>query len=126
MSAARVLVLDDEPEFGEFVRRVAEKMGCEVEVIQRATDFQERLPTFNPTLIVLDVVMPEIDGIEILKWLAARSCQARILVVTGFNPRYTDMAGVLGDAIGLDIETHTKPISLKDLRAAIAGGEIPD
>ena len=126
MSAARVLVLDDEPEFGAFVSKVAEKMGCEVEVTDRAAAFQERLPVFKPTLIVLDVVMPEIDGIEVLKWLAERDCQARILVVTGFNPRYTDMAGVLGDAIGLDIETHTKPISLKDLRTAIAGGEIPD
>ncbi len=125
MSAARVLVLDDEPEFGAFVRRVAEKMGCEVEVTERAVDFQERLPVFEPTLIVLDVVMPDIDGIEVLKWLAARNCQARILVVTGFNPRYTEMAGVLGDAIGLDIQTHTKPISLKDLRTVIAGGKIP-
>jgi len=64
MSAARVLVLDDEPEFGAFVRKVAEKMGCEVEVTDRAAAFQERLPVFKPTLIVLDVVMPEIDGIE--------------------------------------------------------------
>jgi len=32
---------------------------------------------------------------------------------------------VLGDAIGLDIQTHTKPISLKDLRTVIAGGKIP-
>ena len=65
---------------------------------------------------MLDVVMPEIDGIEIVKYLAANNCEARILVISGYAQRYLDNTKVLGEAFGLQsITAMTKPIDLLKL-----------
>lgn len=72
-------------------------------------------------VIVMDVVMPEVDGIELVQWLAQEKCQAKILIVTGYNPHYADAAKRLVSAGDLpSVQTLTKPISLADLRAALA------
>ena len=65
MSSKRLLIVDDEPEFGKFVRKVAEEMEFEVRVTTRAPDFKEAYVAFDPTVIVLDVIMPGTDGIEL-------------------------------------------------------------
>ena len=53
MRDERLLVVDDVPEIGRFVRRVAEEMGYVVEVVGNAKDFRERYSTLQPTAIVL-------------------------------------------------------------------------
>ena len=121
MAEKRLLVIDDEPAFGEFVKEVAERLGYDVRVTLRADEFAEIYETFMPTVIVMDVVMPEVDGIELVQWLAQEKCKAKILIVTGYNPHYADAAKRLVSAGDLpSIETLTKPISLADLRAALA------
>ncbi len=62
MTGMRLLVVDDEPHFGEFVREIAEDLGYEVRVTTRGNDFTLLNEAFNPTLVLLDIVMPEIDG----------------------------------------------------------------
>lgn len=117
----KLLVIDDEPAFGEFVRDVAERLGYQVRVTQRADEFAEAYESFAPTVIVMDVVMPEVDGIELIQWLAQEKCRAKILIVTGYNPHYADAAKRLVSAGDLpSLQTLTKPVSLADLRAALA------
>ena len=120
-SAKRLLVIDDEPDFGTFVQTVAERMGYDVRVTTKADQFAETYETFAPTVIILDVVMPEVDGIELVQWLAQEKCKARILIVTGYNPHYADAAMRLVSADDpLDVKTLSKPISLAELRAALS------
>lgn len=61
MSEKRLLIVDDEPEFGEFVRRVAIGLGYEVWVTTHGRTFQDAYHEIHPTHIVMDMVMPEID-----------------------------------------------------------------
>jgi DNA-binding response OmpR family regulator len=120
MTDLRLLVVDDEPEFGEFVRAVAEDLGYEVEVTTRGDDFKLLYDVFNPTVVLLDIIMPEIDGTELVSWLAGRHCTAEIIVATGYSPRYAAAAGSLGRARGLrSVTTLTKPIPIAELRAAL-------
>ena len=57
--------------------------------------------------------MPEIDGTELVFWLAERHCTAEIIIATGFNPTYAAVADTLGQAKGLNsVTTLTKPIAL--------------
>jgi CheY-like chemotaxis protein len=92
-----------------------------VRVTVRADEFAEIYESFAPTVIVMDVVMPEVDGIELVQWLAQEKCRAKILIVTGYNPHYADAAKRLVSAGDLpSVETLTKPISLADLRAALS------
>lgn len=122
MSEPSVLVIDDEPSFGRFVQRVSERLGFDVRVTTHAAEFKERYKARRPRVIVIDIVMPQVDGIELVRWLADQSCDSRIIVVSGYNPDYAGFAKTLGSGRGLkDVKILPKPISASDLRAALVG-----
>ena len=123
MTDKRLLVVDDEPEFGEFVRKVATGAGYRVEVTSDAAAFMKAYESFDPTVVVLDIVMPEVDGMELVQWLAARRSSVHLIVVTGYNPKYSELARKLGEARGLQSVTNlAKPVGLAELRAALETG----
>ena len=120
MTARRLLLIDDEPDFGAFVGRVARGLGYEVELTTRAAEFQEAYARFAPTHVIVDIVMPDKDGIEIVGWLAAMGCAAHVFIISGYNPGYAKAAKDLGALRGLrSLTTLKKPVSLADLRAAL-------
>jgi DNA-binding response OmpR family regulator len=88
MSERRLLVVDDEPDFAEFVSNTATDLGYQAKVCTRSTDFRRLHAEFAPTHIVIDVVMPDVDGIEIMQWLADQGSTAKVIVTTGYNPQY--------------------------------------
>ena len=120
MAEKRLLVVDDQPALGEIVRRTAEGLDYEVVVTEHAEEFMVEYEKFNPPTIVLDIVMPDIDGIELVAWLVERKCGARILVASGYNNRYAKMAETLGAAKGLQIKFLEKPFRITELRDALA------
>lgn len=112
----RLLVLDDEVDFGSFVRNVAEDAGFEVVVLDDAHAFKSVYEKFAPHKIVLDVVMPEIDGIEIMKWLASVGSTASVVLVSGYSPNYIKAAELMAKAeAGIKVTVLTKPMSVSDL-----------
>lgn len=116
-----LLIVDDEIDFGNFVGEVGEGLGYEVTVTSSAVDFMKSYRTREPSVIVMDMVMPGVDGVELIGWLAQQKCTSRILVVTGYNPRYVELAENLGGAKGLSsIKSLTKPIRLAELKAALS------
>ena len=122
MTARRLLVIDDEADFGTFVGRVARGLGFEVMLTRRAAEFQEAYREFAPTHILVDVVMPDQDGIEIIGWLAAMGCEGKIFIISGYNPQYAKAAKEIGASHGLrSLATLKKPVSLADLRGALDG-----
>jgi DNA-binding response OmpR family regulator len=126
MTNGRLLVIDDEPNFGKFVSRVASALGFDVEVTSCSEDFMAAVPRFQPDVIVLDIVMPKVDGIELIQWLASRGTKARVIVTSGFNPRYAEAAQILGAAAGiLSIATLPKPVARADLETALMGEQEP-
>ncbi len=120
MTNRRLLIVDDLPALGEVVSRVAENLGYEVRVTTHANDFKRDFESFDPTMVVLDIVMPDIDGIELIGWLIERDCTARVLVASAFNPNYARMAETLGSAKGLEISVIEKPFRIAELRTALA------
>ncbi len=112
----RLLVVDDEANFAAFVRDAASALGCAIDV---ATSSQEAMACYAravPDVIVLDIVMPEMDGVELMRWLAAQGCNGQIVLVTGFNPHYAEMAERLSSALGLKTPVVLgKPIRLATL-----------
>lgn len=65
--------------------------------------------------------MPNIDGIELVKYLAQAGCDARVLVISGYTERYLDNTRTLGEAFGLaSITAMRKPIELTQLEAFLS------
>ena len=69
------------------------------------------------TLILLDLVMPEMDGIEILRLLGERNCKARIVLMSGINIRVIETAKKLAQTLGLSVVGHLqKPFPIAQLQ----------
>ena len=124
MTDKRLLVVDDEPEFGEFVRKVATDLGYEVRVTTDGRTFQKAYYELQPTTIVMDMVMPEMDGNELVLWLMQQGYAADLIIITGYSPDYAKDAKRLAEFKGLrSVTTLTKPIRLAKLRAVLAHEE---
>jgi CheY-like chemotaxis protein len=120
MTDKRLLIVDDLPALGEVVSRVAGNLGYEVRVTSHADEFKRDYESFNPTTVVVDIVMPDVDGIELIDWLIERGCKARVLVASAYNPKYAQMAQTLGMAKGLEISFIEKPFRVAELRDTLA------
>jgi|TARA_B100000959_G_scaffold140127_1_gene147246 hypothetical protein len=97
------------------VKRKAEGLGYEVSTLSDPNLFKGAYAEFKPDMIVLDI-----EGIELVQWLAEQNCTAQILAVAGYNPYYGKIALGLGEVWGLKVETYQKPISLAILRGALS------
>ncbi|MDG4597848.1 MAG: response regulator [Candidatus Contendobacter sp.] len=123
MSEKRLLVVDDEPEFGELVRKVAVNLGYEARVTTSGREFQDAYHELRPTMIVMDMVMPEMDGNELVLWLMEQRYAAHLIIITGYSPDYAKDARVLAEFNGLrSVTALTKPIGLAKLREALNSG----
>jgi len=117
----RLLVIDDEPDFCDFVAQVAEGVDYETRKVTDPHRFKQVYRSFDPGTIVIDMVMPDLDGFEILNWLIEQKCTAKVLIVTGNNPVYARSAQLQSSAKGLpQVKTFTKPVSVSKLRAALS------
>ena len=124
MQDKRLLICDDEPAFGRFVKNVAEDLGYAVRVTTEGWAFIEAYDSFEPTTIVLDMIMPGMDGNELVLWLAKRKCTARVIIITGFTPDYATHAKILAEFKGLGpVTTLYKPVEISALRAVLGPQE---
>jgi len=112
----RILVIDDDDDIGELVSAAAEALGCQCAVTNNAATFLEKLVP-DTTLILLDLMMPGMDGIELLRLLAERHCKADIVLISGVGKRTIESAGQLGEILGLSIVGYLqKPFAIADLK----------
>ena len=126
MSAKRLLVVDDEPKFAAFVGKVAARLGYDVEITNHGREFKTAYRSKKPDTIVVDMVMPDIDGNELILWLVEQGCEADLIIITGYSPDYATNARVLAEFKGLrSVTTLSKPVTVARLREtlAIAGGD---
>jgi EAL domain-containing protein (putative c-di-GMP-specific phosphodiesterase class I) len=116
----RLLVLDDEPDICEFIGEVGETLGFEVSLTTQAAEFRRRVASFAPSVVVLDLQMPQADGVEQLRFLGQVACKAKVLLVSGMDSRVLSTAEHLGRSLGLDmLGSQQKPIMLDALESAL-------
>ena len=124
MCSKRLLIVDDEPRFATFVGKVAAPLGYDVEITTNGRDFQKAYRENKPDTIVIDVVMPEIDGNELILWLVKQECDANIIIITGFSPDYALNARLLAEFKGLrSVRTLSKPVSVARLRTILTNSQ---
>jgi len=111
----KILVVDDEKDVGELVSAACEVIGFKCTTTLDAKTFLEKL-TPDTNLILLDLMMPEMDGIELLRLLSQQKCKAGIILMSGVGKRTMETAGQLAEVLGLSIVGNLqKPFRLAEL-----------
>ncbi len=101
MMQPRLLLIDDEPSLAEFLASAAEESGFDPVITGRDEEFRESFLQQTPDMVALDLGMPGMDGVELIRFLADQDYDAPVLIVSGFDRRVLEPAFRLGEALGL-------------------------
>jgi len=122
----RLLVLDDDPDVCAFVAQAAASVGYEA---TSATDFDEFQAKLTPDvgLIVLDLMMPDVDGIQVLRYLSDQRYQSEIILISGYDKKVLMVAAQLARALALNVRASLqKPVKLAELQEILARRSEPN
>ena len=111
----RVLVVDDEPNIVDVISMALRYQGFEVESAGTGQAALAAVNTFKPHLIVLDVMLPDMEGFEVAKRLGAQRARVPIIFLTARDATDDKIRGL---SLGGD-DYVTKPFSLEELVARI-------
>lgn len=114
MSMHKILVADDDPHISELISLYLTKEGYEVKTASDGKEALSLFNTFHPSLIVLDIMMPEMDGYEVCKQIR-RSSRTPIIMLTAKSDTFDK---VLGLELGAD-DYMVKPFDNKELVARV-------
>ncbi len=104
----KILIVDDEQDILEFVSYNLKKEGFEVDMAQNGKSALEKAAKFRPHLIVLDMMMPEMDGVEVCRQLRAKP-EYNQTIIAFLTARNEDLSLIRALDVGGD-DYITKPI----------------
>jgi DNA-binding response OmpR family regulator len=120
MPQPRLLLIDDEPALADFMANAATGCGFQPVVTSQDEEFREAFISERPDAVALDLGMPGMDGVELLRFLADQDYHSPVLIVSGFDRRVLDSAFRLGEALGLNMAGPLeKPVRLERLEAVL-------
>jgi len=112
--APTILVVDDEQSYRDALAVALEREGFRVELAADGVEALERFEASRPSLVLLDVMLPQISGIDVCRELRSRS-QVPIIMVTA---RSAEIDAVVGLEVGAD-DYVSKPFRLRELVARV-------
>ena len=115
MAGELILIVDDEPSIVQLARMYLERDGFRVEAVGSGRTALEAVSRLRPALMVLDIMLPELDGLEVCRQLRAQGDRLSILMLTA---RDEDIDKILGLELGAD-DYLTKPFNPRELVARI-------
>ncbi len=120
MPQPHLLLIDDEPALAEYLANASRASGFEPIVTARDDEFRDAFLSVRPEMVALDLGMP-VDGVELIRFLAAQSYRGPVLIVSGFDRRVLESAFRLGEALGLNMAGPIeKPVRLEVLEELLA------
>jgi len=111
----RVLVVDDEPNITELVALALRYEGFTVQTAATGRAAIATVPEFKPALVILDIMLPDIDGLEVLKRLGAAGQRVPVIFLTAKDATEDKVRGL---TVGGD-DYVTKPFSIEELVARV-------
>ena len=111
----QILVIEDEEAIAAFVQTALERDGFTVKWISNGADALEAVDSFQPDLIVLDLTLPGLDGLQICQAIRQRETYLPIIMLTA---RTEDMDKIVGLEVGAD-DYVTKPFNARELVARV-------
>ncbi|QIB67048.1 GGDEF/EAL domain-containing response regulator [Kineobactrum salinum] len=119
--ARRLLTLDDDADVNVTVCLIAQQIGFEARSTTEPAEFFRLLACWSPSHIIVDLVMPNIDGIEIIKRLPDYNTPAALIITSGLGSRVVEAAARAATESGLEVAgLLPKPFTPADLRQLLA------
>ena len=112
---SRVLIVDDDPEFGAVAKDLIEIEGCAAELAASAREALELAATRRFDVVLLDLMLGEASGLDVLRELRARDVHLPVIVVTAHGSMESAAEAVQADAF----DYLGKPFRVADLTAAL-------
>ena len=115
-SEYKLLVMDDDEAICAVLEKVAGRLGFRTLCLTDSRQFQDALQRFHPSLVIMDLQMPGLDGIELLRGLGSINYAGPVVIMSGVDSRTLHSSETLGRSYGLTIlGTLQKPLRLPDL-----------
>jgi DNA-binding response OmpR family regulator len=122
MDQPRLLLIDDEPVLADFLANAARECGFDPVITAEDEQFRNEFNRERPNMVALDLGMPGMDGVELLRFLADADYRSPVLIVSGFDRRVLESAFRLGEALGLNMAGPLeKPVRLERLESLLNG-----
>ena len=116
MTLPRLLLIDDEPALATFVAKAADLCGFAPVIAEQDQQFRDSFMENRPQMVVLDLGMPGMDGVQLLRFMADEGFKDPVLIISGFDRRVLESAYRLGEALGLQmVGPLEKPARLEEL-----------
>ena len=120
MDAPKLVVLEDDKPFAQRVVDFAADSGFDAAVAPSVAEFMEQFDATRPSVIVMELVLQEQDGLELIRWLLSQGSAAHLVVITGYSRSYARAAEMLVNARGgMSITVHDKPIDDEALKSVL-------
>ena len=113
----KIMIVDDESDVKEMVNLLLHKEGFETATAENGSEFLEKVDKFNPDLVTLDVLMPGLKTIEILKKLKEKKCKPKIILLTVVHFSEEEKKKIM--KMGNIVDYVPKPFEFKDLMLTI-------
>jgi len=114
----RLLIIDDEEDICDLIAEIGERRGLETRTTSNTDNIAQILAEFTPDVIMMDLMMPGTDGVELLRLLSAKAKNAKLCLISGSDTRVLNSARRLGSAHGLDVVAALeKPLSIQTLNS---------
>ncbi len=117
MERARLLIIEDDPDIAEMLRLYFHNLGYHVEVANRGQEGVEKSRQETPHLIILDIMLPDIDGYEVFQRIRRHPRTSHIPVIF-LTQRDERDARIQGLELGAD-DYITKPFDMEELRLRV-------
>lgn len=120
----RLLLLDDDSAVRKTLVLIGTKLGAEVSACANLAEFQHALKSFDPDILLIDLMMPDADGIDAISAIGPQ-CGAAIYVITGADKRTLEASRDVLLRSGARISGFvSKPFSVSDLQKVIEGTQL--
>ena len=115
MSPQRILIVEDDPAIAAFVQTALEREGFATEVVGQGDRALERADAAPPDLILLDLMLPGMDGLQVCQAIRRRPAYIPIIMLTAKDD---DVDKIVGLELGAD-DYITKPFKTRELIARV-------
>src|SRR5580700_6952984 len=116
LPAVRILIVDDDKAINDYMQTLLERDGFQVKTLNDPTFVEEEVRTGGYHLVILDLMMPKLDGIEVLRRIRKIDTDIAVVIFTGYPNLESAVASMKLDAV----DYIKKPFNVDEFREVLA------